>query len=276
MTFQIQSDQAQSTHTQQSEFADIPPSGDLAQPKERHDGWSPDRQVVFLEALARTGNVKAAALYTGLSRESAYKLRRRPDGRAFARAWDAALIHARDVFQDELLDRGLNGWDEAVWHQGEEVGMRERWSAPLFLAALGRLDRMADGLDMAGKPARAAAANFDELLDGIAQGNECADLVQEIDAAAAPFGQNRDGGPFDGRSNTELLAVLEQRAESERIKAMAPEDIDVSDLDIAQCESWSDLDWERADHSGFLERSGLLDGPAECAGEQGAEGVRIV
>ncbi|MEH6759443.1 MAG: hypothetical protein V7676_18370, partial [Parasphingorhabdus sp.] len=73
-----------------STFTDIPCEVDLAQPKERHDGWSPAKQVLFLEALARTGNVRAAALYAGLSRESAYKLRRRSDARAFARAWDAA------------------------------------------------------------------------------------------------------------------------------------------------------------------------------------------
>lgn len=165
----------------QSQFTDIPPVDDLAHPKERHDGWSPDKQVTFLEALARTGNVRAAATYAGLSRESAYKLRRRADGRTFARAWDAAIIHARDIFQDALLDKGLNGWSEAVWHQREEVGTRERWSAPLFLAALGRLDKMADGLDVKGNFARAAAENFDALLEGIGQGSDCAELVDEID-----------------------------------------------------------------------------------------------
>ncbi|MEW4468750.1 hypothetical protein AB1K62_13060 [Parasphingorhabdus sp. JC815] len=245
-----------------SDFTEIPLKSDLAQPQERHDGWSPDRQVVFLEALARTGNVKASALYAGLSRESAYKLRRRPDARAFARAWDAALIHARDVFQDELLERGLNGWDEAVWHQGEEVGMRERWSAPLFLAALGRLDRMADGLDMAGNPARAAAENFDELMRGIAQGDDCGDLVEKIDATAESF-EDDDQDDLSGRSDAELMAVLERQVEMKQIYAMAPEDIDVSDLDVTQSESWSDLDWERADRSGLLKSSGMLDSPAQ-------------
>ena len=241
-------------HSHQSDFTQIPPVVDLAQPKERHDGWSPDRQVVFLEALSRTGNVKAAALYTGLSRESAYKLRRRPDARAFAHAWDAALIHARAWFEDELMDRGLNGWSEAVWHQGEEVGTRERWSAPLFLSALGRLDKMVERVDMAGKPARAAAANFDTLLEGISEGSDCAELVNEIDAAGASVSNSRDP-----RTNSELLAQLEMRDGYARINAMAPEDIDVSDLDVSQCESWSELDWARAARSGFLERSGILD-----------------
>lgn len=236
----------------QSEFTDIPPATDLAQPKERHDGWSPDRQVTFLEALARTGNVKVAACYAGLSRESAYKLRRRTDGRAFARAWDAAIIHARDIFQDELMDKGLNGWNEAVWHQGEEVGTRERWSAPLFLAALGRLDKMADGIDLAGKPARVAAEKFDELIEGIGAGDDCEELVEEIDGAGRTVAQSGDQ-----RSDADIMVALELQAGRERIAAMAPEDIDVSDLDVAQCESWDDLEWERADRSGLLERSGF-------------------
>ena len=238
-----------------SAFTEIPHAVDLAQPKERYDGWSPERQVVFLEALARTGNVKAAALYTGLSRESAYKLRRRPDARAFAHAWDAALIHARDWFRDELLDRGLNGWTEAVWHQGEEVGTRERWSAPLFLAALGRLDKMADGIDMDGKPARVAAANFDALLEGIAEGGDCTDLVEEIDGK-----EDAGSREADPRSSEEIMEILQLRDDHARIQAMAPEDIDVSDLDATQHESWGELDWARAARSGLLERSGILDG----------------
>uniref|UniRef100_UPI000D68B7BA hypothetical protein n=1 Tax=Sphingorhabdus sp. EL138 TaxID=2073156 RepID=UPI000D68B7BA len=219
-----------------------------------HDGWAPVMQVVVLGALAWTGNVKAAARYAGLSREGAYKLRRRPDARAFARAWDAAIIHARDVFQDELMDKGLNGWREAVWHQGEEVGTRERWSAPLFLAALSRLDKMADGLDVAGKPARVAAEKFDDLLEGIGKGDDCAALVDEIDGAGRTAEQEHGS-----LSNAQIMNALQLQQGRERILAMAPEDIDVSDLDLADCEEWGELDWERADRSGFLERSGFYE-----------------
>jgi hypothetical protein len=242
-------------HPSHEQFTDIPAADDLAHPRERHDGWSPDRQVTFLEALARTGNVRAAARYAGLSRESAYKLRRRPDARAFARAWDAAIIHARDVFQDELMDKGLNGWREAVWHQGEEVGTRERWSAPLFLAALARLDKMADGLDMKGNPARRAAEHFDDLLEGIGKGEDCAELVEEIEASGRTVGAQ----PQSSLSNSDLLATLTLHSEREKIMATAPEDIDISDLDIAERDDWDDLQWERADRSGLLERSGIFD-----------------
>ncbi|QTD56107.1 hypothetical protein [Parasphingorhabdus cellanae] len=180
--------------------------------------------------------------------------RERHDGRAFARAWDAALIHARDIYQDALLDKGLNGWDEAVWHQGEEVGMRTRWSAPLFLAAMARLDKMADGIDLAGKPARVAAEHFDDLLDGIGKGEDCAALVEEIDSAGRTASEEENQ-----RSDEHIIAMLELQAGREQIQAMAPEDIDVSDLDVASRETWSDLDWDRAERSGLLERSGIFD-----------------
>jgi hypothetical protein len=247
-------------HPSRADFTDIPDPADLAQPRARHDGWSPDKQVVFLEALARTGNVKAAARYAGLSREGAYKLRRRPDARAFARAWDAAIIHARDIFQDELMDKGLNGWREAVWHQGEEGGTRERLSAPLFLAALSRLDRMADGLDVAGKPARVAAEKFDDLLEGIGKGDDCAALVDEIDGA----GRTAEQPLQSSLTNAQIMNALQLQQGRERILAMAPEDIDVSDLNLDDCEEWGELDWERADRSGFLERSGFYEEQGEA------------
>ena len=62
-----------------------------------------------------------------MSRRSAYDLRRRAESgdaaaRAFAWAWDAALIHARDAYAEALLERGMNGWAEAVWYRGETVG----------------------------------------------------------------------------------------------------------------------------------------------------------
>jgi len=238
-------------------FSDIPPSVDLAQPKFRHDGWSPERQKCFLEALSRTGNVKAAAAYTGLSRESAYRLKRRPDARAFGRAWDAALIHARDIFADDLLDKGLNGWTEDVWHNGEVTGSRQRWSAPLFLAALARLDQLANGLDLAGNPARIAASHFDELVDRIGSGADCEDLLAAQDESDSSRRSNMDR--IEGASPYELMTQMMKLREQQQIQQMKPEDIDISDLDIAAMDSWDDLQWERAYCSGFLKRSGVFD-----------------
>ena len=57
----------------------------------RRDGWTPARQLRFLDALARTRSVTRAARAAGMSRESAYRLRARDPGGLFAAAWDRAL-----------------------------------------------------------------------------------------------------------------------------------------------------------------------------------------
>lgn len=221
--------------------------------------WTPEKQREFLEALARCGSVKSAAAYVGMSREGAYRLRRRQEGRAFDRAWDAALIHARDLYAESLLDKGLHGWNETVWYHGEEVGERTRFSPGLLLAALARLDARADGLDLAGEPAREAAADFEAMVEAIGKGEDCADMLEAQDRAANAC--RRPPPPY-GRpqlTDEEMLARLEMFQECERIAATPPEDIDTSDLDPCEAEQWDDLQWARAEHSGMMTEPGFWE-----------------
>jgi hypothetical protein len=57
----------------------------------RRDGWTPQRQLRFIDVLARTRSVTRAAAAAGMSRESAYRLRNRDPNRPFATAWDRIL-----------------------------------------------------------------------------------------------------------------------------------------------------------------------------------------
>ena len=61
-------------------------------PKTRRDGWTAERQLSFLDALARTCSVVKAAGAAGMSRESAYRLRDRKDGALFAALWGRAIV----------------------------------------------------------------------------------------------------------------------------------------------------------------------------------------
>jgi len=63
--------------------------------KIRRDGWTAERQRRFLDTLWRTGSVSAAAASAGMSRESAYRLRRRKGG--FAADWNRALESHRTI-----------------------------------------------------------------------------------------------------------------------------------------------------------------------------------
>ena len=84
----------------------------------RSDGWTGVRQLLFLQALAGTRRIGAAAAAAGMSRESAYRLRRRPEGALFALLWDRTLTQptpqarlapaAESHIEDGLLLRHLS------------------------------------------------------------------------------------------------------------------------------------------------------------------------
>ena len=90
-----------------TEFTPVP------RQKDRSNGWKPEVQRAFIEALADTGSVRAACRVIGRSDNSAYQLRRHPDGAEFAAAWDAALDHGIRRMEDALMERALNGVEVA-------------------------------------------------------------------------------------------------------------------------------------------------------------------
>ena len=93
--------------------------------KPRLDGWTEEKQRRFIETLADTGLVGTAAKEVGMSRESAYRLRRSPHGAAFARAWDAARHHAGGLIEDIAFERAIQGVEHEVYNDcGEVVGAR--------------------------------------------------------------------------------------------------------------------------------------------------------
>lgn len=91
----------------------------------RLEGWTEEKQRRFIEVLADTGLVAAAAKAVGMSRESAYRLRRAGHGAAFARAWDAARHHAGALIEDIAFERAIEGVEQEVYDRnGEVVGAR--------------------------------------------------------------------------------------------------------------------------------------------------------
>jgi len=65
--------------------------------KARRDGWTPLRQLQFLDLLAATGSVTKAAAGVRMSRDSAYRLRSRLKGELFVLAWDRLMQAKRAV-----------------------------------------------------------------------------------------------------------------------------------------------------------------------------------
>ena len=133
----------------------------------KHARWSPAIRQAFLIALAQNGEVRAAAGAVGFSAQSAYRQRARDP--AFADAWDAARIAAREVVLEEVVNRALNGYEEEVWFQGELRGHRIRFDNRLLLALLGRLDAAAGDAARGGVSlkARRAAGRIDQLIAAV-------------------------------------------------------------------------------------------------------------
>jgi hypothetical protein len=97
----------------------------------RADGWTRDKQIAFIEALAETACVATAAARVGMSRESAYRLRARPDAASFRAAWEAALDYGYHRLGEAALDRALNGVAIPVFYKGEQIGERRHYDERL-------------------------------------------------------------------------------------------------------------------------------------------------
>jgi hypothetical protein len=104
--------------------------------RERHDGWTPERQRGFIEALADLGSVKAAANSVGMTPEGAYLLRRHAEGKSFRRAWQAALSLGVERLEDVAMERALYGVEVPVYHFGEVVGTRRVYNDRLLMFLL--------------------------------------------------------------------------------------------------------------------------------------------
>lgn len=102
----------------------------------RHDGWLPERQKAFIEALAETGCVETAARSVGMSRNSAYALRGRHDAQAFRLAWAAATDAAISRLGDAALARAIHGVAVPIFHAGEQIGERRHYNERLTMFLL--------------------------------------------------------------------------------------------------------------------------------------------
>lgn len=125
----------------------------------RHDGWTPERQHLFIEHLADTGSVTRAAMCVGLSPESAYRLRRREDGAEFDAAWEAAIAAATRRLVDVAFERAMDGAEEPVFYKGDIVATRRAPSDRLLMFLLKHHDPMVYGNLSGPLPYDASAAD---------------------------------------------------------------------------------------------------------------------
>jgi hypothetical protein len=117
--------------------------------RDRHDGWTPERQHAFIAALAESGCVDEACRTVGMSVQSAYRLRRHFDAQGFRLAWEAALDYAIRRLSDAVYARAIHGVAVPHYYKGEVVGEHRRYDERLAMFLLRYRDplRYAKGWD---------------------------------------------------------------------------------------------------------------------------------
>lgn len=105
----------------------------------RHDGWTAERQRIFLTVLAETGCISEACGHAGVSSRSAYRLRQLPHAKDFADAWDTALRLATVRMISVAYERAIRGTVREIWREGELVMQTRTPSDRLLVFLLGQL-----------------------------------------------------------------------------------------------------------------------------------------
>ncbi|MGL5838385.1 MAG: hypothetical protein ACRCY3_07790 [Sphingorhabdus sp.] len=104
--------------------------------RNRHDGWTPERQRQFLQVLAVTGTVDSATNAVGMSRNSAYGLREREGAESFVRCWEEALSFGRQRQFDYAMECAINGVTTVRFRLGGIVDFEQGIDMRMMMKAL--------------------------------------------------------------------------------------------------------------------------------------------
>jgi hypothetical protein len=111
----------------------------------RHDGWTPERQKAFIEALADTGSVSRAAAMANMTAVAAYYLRRQKGAESFRRAWEAALDFGVARMKDIAFERAITGYLVPMFVGGKLIGWRRKYNDRLLMFCLRHYGEDANG-----------------------------------------------------------------------------------------------------------------------------------
>ena len=158
--------------------------------RRRRDGWTAERQGMFLNTLANTGSVALSAEAAGITPRSAYRLRNHPAGAAFARAWEAALMTAANRPTAVAFERAITGTQRQIWRDNRIVAETSVPSDRMLMFLLRHLQPALFG-ETADPRARAealgrVASGFPEAMAALHDTNVDADLLDSNDYLPAP------------------------------------------------------------------------------------------
>jgi hypothetical protein len=158
--------------------------------KPRSDGFTAEAIGIFLHDLAAHGIVEHAARAAGVSAQAAYAFRNRASGRAFARMWDAVLIHrsrARLAAENQQAAT-LGCVSRRYGPDGDLIGTYHYRDNRLAMAMLSRLDRLAGSEAPNDGHLRALSEDLDAFIACAAEGGDLDAFVEARRPEPEPAG----------------------------------------------------------------------------------------
>ncbi len=132
----------------------------------RRDGWTPEKQREFVEALADTGLVREAAARVGMTEQSAARLRRRGDARAFDLACEAALRPGARRLHAIAWERAVEGTIKRHYYHGELKSEERVYDNRLLIYLLGKTEALIEPAP----EAELVEGNWEGWMEAIEQG----------------------------------------------------------------------------------------------------------
>ena len=96
------------------------------------------QQVAFIRAYEELRVINYTVRATGTGRNCHYRWMEKDS--AYHAAFELAKKNVVDDLFARAMERGAEGWDEPVFHLGEETGKKRRFSDTLLMFSLKRLD----------------------------------------------------------------------------------------------------------------------------------------
>ena len=158
--------------------------------RRRKDGWTAERQRLFIDTYANTGSVAHAAEAADITPRSAYRLRNHPKGAAFKQAMDAAQMTAARRLLGIAFERAITGTPRTIWRDGRVVAETSLPSDRMLMFLLKNL--MPDLFGRRGDPAERLArteslqAGFSEAMAALTDVDVEADLLDIDDYRPHP------------------------------------------------------------------------------------------
>lgn len=184
----------------------------------RHDGWTPERQRAFIEALADTGCVSRATAIVNMSLEGVYYLRRQKGAEEFRAAWNAALDFGVQKLKDIAFERAIEGEMIPVFEKGKLMGYRRKRNDRLLMFCLRHYGQDANGKrttinyfstraqagsasNGSGTAAEASTTTVRTVIDGSGKPQDLAQSVQAL--------ENFEGIELDAEAEAAISKALE-------------------------------------------------------------------